>query len=144
MVNEMKRLLIVPLVIVIGSVWITLAVTAWRSADIIAPAIADSMMVDSPMEQIMRSREADAAAAQSGGWGWLAFGGLFCVSGGIGLMVVARPFLKELRLGARMLKRRGGSRRPSGPVISTLPRVNQVPQLMDGEQQWQQENSQSR
>ena len=139
----MKRLFIIPLVIVVGSVWITLAVTAWRSADIIAPAIADSMVVDSPMEQIMRAREADAVAAQSGGWGWLAFGGLFCVSGGIGLMVVARPLLKELRLGAKVLKRRGSGGRLSSTVIPHVPRIGQVPQLTEGER-WQQDELQQR
>jgi hypothetical protein len=130
----MKRLWMIPVLLILTG-WIAVGTASYRASSIIAPAIADNLTVDSPREQILSAREADAAAA-SGGGGWWAFAGLFCVSGGIGIMLAARPFLKELRLGGKLFKRRGGGQRPSPTTITQLPHVPRAPQLTGGEQ-WQ-------
>ena len=85
--------------------------------------------VPSPSEQILAAREAETQTQASGGW-W-AFGALFCVAGGIGLMVVARPFLKEMRLGAKVLKGKGGRgrQRPYPPTLPHVPQAQQIPQM---------------
>ena len=137
----MKRLLIVPLIAIIGSIWIAVAVTAHQASGIIAPAIADNLVADSPMEQIMRAREVDAAAARGGGgWAWAAFGVLLCGSVAIGGMAVATPFLKQGRLSLKSLQRRRRPQQPS-PTVSQVPRISQVPQLTEGGQ-WEDSQSQ--
>jgi hypothetical protein len=137
----MKRLWVI-LVLLIMTGWIAVGTASYRASSIIAPAIADNLTVDSPREQILSAREADAAAA-SGGGGWWAFAGLFCVSGGIGIMLAARPFLKELRLGGKLFKRRSGGQRPSPTTtITQVPTMPRAPQLTGGEQ-WQDEQQSS-
>lgn len=137
----MRRWILAPFAVMIIGIWITMAVTAWRSADIIAPAIADNLVVDSPREQILSAREADAAAERAGGgWaGWLAFGLLLVVAVSLAVMTVATPFLKEKRLSLKEFRRSRDGRRQSLPtIISQMPNVSHVPQLPDGgEQQWQ-------
>jgi hypothetical protein len=50
--------------------------------------------------------------------------------------------LKELRLGGKLFKRRGGGQRPSPTTITQLPHVPRAPQLTGGEQ-WQDEQQPS-
>ena len=136
---------IFPTIITLLLLWVTVAVgaAAVRSVDIVGPAIADRLTVNTPMEQILVS---DAALSPDRGtnWGWVFFTLIVLVGAAVGIMAVARPYLKELRL---LLKtwRGGGQKQQSGPtIIPQVPYVSRTPQLTDGEQPWQVENQSPR